>query len=161
MGFGLGTALLKLGWVDCENWDLYAVIGHHEGRPKGSSRQGQGARRPSQGEGRRKKAAEAATTSPEDRAAAATGGSRRTWKPGSVAEAYASYDRSVRTIAGWMPPDAEWLALIQALLRGPGLAGRRDRDGGLPPPEPQALRPGSASGSPRSWSRSSSARPTP
>lgn len=25
LGFGVGTAFLKLGWVDCENWDLFAV----------------------------------------------------------------------------------------------------------------------------------------
>lgn len=25
-GFGVGTLLLKRGWVDCENWDLFAVL---------------------------------------------------------------------------------------------------------------------------------------
>lgn len=25
-GFGIGTLLLKRGWVDCENWDLFAVL---------------------------------------------------------------------------------------------------------------------------------------
>jgi membrane associated rhomboid family serine protease len=115
VGFALGTALLKLGWVDCENWDLYAVIGHHEGRPKGSvpiKIKGPKADKKS----KRKKPAEAVSTSPEDRAAAATRRFQSHLEAGSVAEAYASYDKSVRTIAGWMPPDAEWLALIQALL---------------------------------------------
>jgi membrane associated rhomboid family serine protease len=113
LGFALGTAMLKLGWVDCENWDLYAVIGHHEGRPKGSvpiKVKGPKA----EAKTKRKKAAE--PTLPEDRAAAATRRLQAHLESGSVAEAYASYDKSVRTVAGWMPPDADWLALIQALL---------------------------------------------
>ncbi|HEX7445995.1 MAG TPA: rhomboid family intramembrane serine protease [Pirellulales bacterium] len=32
MGFVLGTWLLKSGRVDCEGWDLYAVLAGHEGR---------------------------------------------------------------------------------------------------------------------------------
>jgi membrane associated rhomboid family serine protease len=116
VGFVLGTALLKLGWVDCENWDLYAVLGHHEGRPKGSV--------PIKVKGpkanpkaKRKKTADA-TTSPEERADAATRRFRAHLESGSIGEAYASYAKSIRTVAGWMPPDAEWLALIQTLLEG-------------------------------------------
>lgn len=31
MGFGVGTMLVKLNWVDCENWDLYSIIsGKHD-----------------------------------------------------------------------------------------------------------------------------------
>ena len=34
-GFGVGTLLLKRGWVDCENWDLFAVMsGTHGNRVK-------------------------------------------------------------------------------------------------------------------------------
>lgn len=33
-GFALGILLLKLGAVDCENWDIFAVIGGREGRAK-------------------------------------------------------------------------------------------------------------------------------
>ena len=117
VGFLLGTALLKLGWVDCENWDLYAVLGHHEGRPKGSAPiKIKGPKAEKKAKARRPRPAEAAPTSPEDRAAAATRRFQAHLEAGSVAEAYASYDKSVRTIAGWMPSDARWLALIQALL---------------------------------------------
>jgi membrane associated rhomboid family serine protease len=116
VGFGLGTMMLKLGWVDCENWDLYAVLGHHEGRPKGlTSIKVKGPK--AEAKTSRKKAAEStSSTSPEDRGAAATRRLQAHLESGSVAEAYASYDKSIRTVAGWMPPDAEWLALIQALL---------------------------------------------
>jgi membrane associated rhomboid family serine protease len=114
VGFVLGTMMLKLGWVDCENWDLYAVLGHHEGKPKGAaSIRIKGPK--AEARTKRKKAAEA-STSPEDRGAAATRRLKAHLESGSIAEAYASYDKSVRTVAGWMPPDADWLALIQALL---------------------------------------------
>lgn len=32
-GAGLGVALLKLGWVDCENWDLFALWSGRLGQP--------------------------------------------------------------------------------------------------------------------------------
>jgi len=115
IGFAVGTALLKFGWVDCENWDLYAVLEHRAGRPKGSvpiKIKGPRAEKKT----RSRKTAEAASTSPEDRGAVATRRLRKYLEAGSVAEAYASYDKSVRTIAGWLPDEADWLALIQALL---------------------------------------------
>jgi membrane associated rhomboid family serine protease len=33
LGFALGVLILKKGWVDCENWDLFAVIGNRTGKP--------------------------------------------------------------------------------------------------------------------------------
>ncbi len=32
IGFGVGVAMLKLDWVDCENWDLFAVMAGREGK---------------------------------------------------------------------------------------------------------------------------------
>jgi hypothetical protein len=32
IGFGVGVAMLKLRWVDCENWDLFAVMAGREGK---------------------------------------------------------------------------------------------------------------------------------
>jgi membrane associated rhomboid family serine protease len=120
VGFVVATVMLKLEWVDCENWDLYSVFGNRKGKASGSSRTRS---RRSEGEEdeeprpRRSKAVEATpAVSPEDRAANATRRLKAHLEAGSVAEAYASYDKSVRTIAGWMPPDPDWLALIQALL---------------------------------------------
>ncbi len=113
LGFALGTVLLKLGLVDCENWDLYAVMAGHQGQESGSRplriKGPKADRKP-----RRRKDAEA--TSPEDRGEAATRRLREHLESGSVLEAFAVYDKSVRTIAGWTPADADWLALIQALL---------------------------------------------
>lgn len=34
MGFGLGVIMLKAGWVDCENWDLFATLAGRGGEKK-------------------------------------------------------------------------------------------------------------------------------
>ena len=33
-GFALGVVMLKARWVDCENWDLFAVMKGRHGRPE-------------------------------------------------------------------------------------------------------------------------------
>ena len=33
LGMIVGAAMLKLGWVDCENWDLFAVLERRAGQP--------------------------------------------------------------------------------------------------------------------------------
>jgi len=114
IGFGLGTALLKLGWVDCEHWDLYAVMKGHQGRPEGPKAVKVVAPKANKKAARRRPAAESA--SPEDRSAAANRRLKAHLDAGNAPEAHAAYDKSARTVPGWMPPDAEWLALIQALL---------------------------------------------
>jgi membrane associated rhomboid family serine protease len=118
VGFVVATIMLKLKWVDCENWDLYTVFGNRGGKSKGSSRRKARRSEAEEHEPRPKRKAAESTpaTSPEERAAAATRRLKGHLEAGSAAEAYASYDKSVRTIAGWMPADADWLALIQALL---------------------------------------------
>ncbi len=114
LGFGLGTALLKLGWVDCEGWDLYAVMKGRQGQVRDTS--GVEDEDPRAGRKTSRKKAVEASASPEDRAASATRKLKGHLESGSVVEAFGVYDRSVRSVAGWTPPDAEWLALIQALL---------------------------------------------
>jgi hypothetical protein len=122
VGFVVATVMLKLDWVDCEGWDLYSVFGNRERKSKSSSRKT--ARRSEQEDEevepkrRRSKTAEATepAASPGERAAAASRRLKGHLEAGSAAEAYASYDKSVRTIAGWMPADPDWLALIQAQL---------------------------------------------
>ncbi len=111
IGFGVGTALLRLGWVDCEKWDLYSVMGGHQGQLKGPDRV-----KAPKIKARKPKRSKVAEVEPEDRAAAAHRRLKAHLDAGSVVEAHASYDRSVRTVPGWVPTDADWLALIQALL---------------------------------------------
>jgi membrane associated rhomboid family serine protease len=127
VGFGLGTAMLKLGWVDCENWDLYSVMGGREGKAEEKTR-ARGKAKARRAESRTTTRSSAEAISPaslDDRSAAATRRLQAHLQAGSVAEAYAWYDKSSRTVAGWMPPEAEWLALIQALL------GAQDWPGGV------------------------------
>jgi membrane associated rhomboid family serine protease len=110
VGFLLATIMLKLKWVDCENWDLYSLHAKRYAKIPGENR------RRAEPKRRKAKAESKPTASPEDRAAAATRRLHGHLEAGSTAEAYASYDKSVRTVVGWTPPDADWLALIQALL---------------------------------------------
>jgi membrane associated rhomboid family serine protease len=118
LGFGLGVLMLKRGWVDCENWDLFAVVGHREGRPEGRRVPRVKAPKADKKAKARMRADSGGTssTSPEDRAASATRRFQAHLESGSTSEAYASYDKSVRAVPGWMPADPDWLALIQALL---------------------------------------------
>ncbi len=37
LGFVVAVVLLKLGWVDCENWDLFAVLAGRKGQSKGAA----------------------------------------------------------------------------------------------------------------------------
>ena len=37
IGFAVAVGLLKAGLVDCENWDLFAVLEGRQGRPKGAA----------------------------------------------------------------------------------------------------------------------------
>ncbi len=34
LGILVGIAMLKLRWVDCENWDIFAVMERRAGKPK-------------------------------------------------------------------------------------------------------------------------------
>ena len=116
IGFALGTALLKLGWVDCEHWDLYSVMRGQQGRPRGAGEIKVPARKPkAKGKANRQRPA-SEPTSPDDRADAAHRRLKAHLEAGAAAEAYAAYDKAVRVIPGWTPADADWLALIQALL---------------------------------------------
>ncbi len=111
VGFAVASIMLKLQWVDCENWDLYTIMGNKYARIPGENR-----RKPKPKPRSSRTAEPATATSPEDRAAAATRRLQGYLEAGSTEEAHATYDKSIRTIPGWMPPDADWLALIQALL---------------------------------------------
>jgi membrane associated rhomboid family serine protease len=111
VGFVFAVMMLKLSWVDCEGWDLFTLHAKRYTKIPGQNR------RKAKPKPKKSRAVEsAADVSTEDRAAAATRRLHGHVEAGSVEEAYASYDKSVRAIAGWMPPDADWLALIQALL---------------------------------------------
>jgi len=118
LGFALATAMLRLGWVDCEGWDLYSILKGHHGRPPAEG-VGGGVKtvkmaRKKKPKGKSK--AKAAESAPEDRYDAAHRRLRGHLDAGDVLQAHAAYDKALRTLPGWTPRDADWVALIQALL---------------------------------------------
>ncbi len=115
LGFALATAMLRLGWVDCEHWDLYSVMKGHQGRPSG----GGGVKTvkpPRKKKPKAKKPRAAEVASPEDRTEAAHLRLKGHLDAGDALGAHAAYDKAVRTLPGWTPRGADWLALIQSLL---------------------------------------------
>ena len=117
--------LLKLDLVDCENWDLFAVL---QGRQGKSKKQAQKPRvvphrvsvefdRPA-GAKKKRKARSAAprVKSIEDPSAAALRTMRLHLEQGEAEAALAVFKRSSLKLAGWNPEEADWLDLIQAVL---------------------------------------------
>lgn len=106
MGFVLGTWLVKSGRVDCEGWDLYAVLAGHEGRKVKKKKK----RKP-------KTAADAQRESQqlEARRAAALEEVRRLLTAGQVRGAHALAKKISQTLDGWQLPEEDSLKLITAL----------------------------------------------
>jgi membrane associated rhomboid family serine protease len=125
LGFCLAVALLKLKWVDCENWDLFAVLEGRQGKSKAAARRGKSRadwvlreswRAPRTNRKRQAKGSKARVASVEDAAGVALRAMRRHLELGEVEAALAVYKKSMRTIAGWRPPAADWLDLIKAVI---------------------------------------------
>ncbi len=125
IGFLLAIALLKLKWVDCENWDLFAVLEGRKGQSRTAARKARGRPVLVSAEYRREKARRpkknvnkppAAASGLEDRAAAALRTMRQHLELNEVEAALAVYNHSSRTIPAWQPPESDWIGLIQALL---------------------------------------------
>jgi membrane associated rhomboid family serine protease len=120
IGFALAAGLLKAGLVDCENWDLFAVLEGRQGKPKGAA-----TRRPrrvapeSRGPEmpvRKPKKAQEKKVSFEDPSAAAIRRFRGHLELGEVEAALGLYQDTRRKRRGWRPPDSDWLELIRALI---------------------------------------------
>jgi len=124
LGFVLAVVLLKLDLVDCEDWDLFAVL---QGRQGKSKQQAQKARvvphrvsvefdRPAGARKKRKAKSAARVKSIEDPSAAALRTMRLHLEQGEAEAALAVFKRSSLKLEGWNPEEADWLELIQAVL---------------------------------------------
>jgi len=123
LGFGLAVALLKLKLVDCENWDLFAVLDGRQGQTKAQARKTRAASRrvmvehdrPARPK-RQAKGTGHAVKSIEDAGARALRTMRLHLELGEFEAALAVYQQSSRAIPGWQPHERDWLELIQALV---------------------------------------------
>jgi membrane associated rhomboid family serine protease len=125
LGSVLGVALLKLKWVDCENWDLFAVLEGRKGQSKSAAKKARSRAVLVSAEYRRKnepkrkpkaRKGEAQVTSVEDARAVALRTMRLHLELGEVEAALAVYTKSTRALAGWQPAEPDWLDLIKAVL---------------------------------------------
>ena len=124
LGIAAGAAMLKLGWVDCENWDLFAVLERRTGKPKGSDTKTKKSRRMGSSDDRlrekprakKKERGRGEARSPEDHAAGVLRALRGHLELGETEAALAVYQKARRSPTGWQPPEREWRDLIEALL---------------------------------------------
>jgi membrane associated rhomboid family serine protease len=126
LGILLGMAMVKLHWVDCENWDLFAVLERRTGRPKRrkpKTKKAEGLvsseyRPPKESRAKKKrKGEEGGVRSVEGRAAARLQALRQHLGIGETEAALTVYHKARRSPSGWQPPESEWRDLIEALLR--------------------------------------------
>ncbi len=126
LGLVLAVVLLKLQWVDCENWDLFAVLEGRQGQSKHAAKKAKAARhlvsvefaptardKPKR---KAKKVAASAVRSVEDASAASLRTMRLHLEMGEVEAALAVYKKSSRSLSGWHLRESDWIDLIEALL---------------------------------------------
>jgi len=125
LGFVLAVVLLKLDLVDCEDWDLFAVLQGRQGKSKKHAQKTKVVPhrvsvefdRPAGSKKKRKaKSAAPRVKSIEDPSAAALRTMRLHLEQGETEAALAVFKRSSVKVAGWNPQEADWLELIQAVL---------------------------------------------
>lgn len=125
MGFGLAVLMLKFNFVDCENWDLFAVLEGRQGQSKQAAGKAKAARRLVSVEfappARPKKKRAAKGKAPqvrsvEDPSAAALRAMRLHIELGEVEAAVAVYKKSTRSLPDWQPRESDWIDLIEAIL---------------------------------------------
>lgn len=129
LGAGLAVALLKFKLVDCENWDLFALMQNRQGESKKAAKRRRSMMiRPAsellrlpgekpKGKGKKtKKGMPRPVTSIEDSSAGAIRTMRLHLEMGEIEAALAVYKKSSGKLSSWQPREPDWLDLIAALL---------------------------------------------
>jgi membrane associated rhomboid family serine protease len=113
-GLIAGIIWLKAGWVDCENWDLFAVLAGREGRASKKPRKASKSLEAKIAAARRQPKPTDEHAASEERADSALGRVRQRIAIGDLDAARAAYDRAARTIPAW-PPEADLLGIIKSM----------------------------------------------
>jgi membrane associated rhomboid family serine protease len=125
LGIIVGAAMVKLHLVDCENWDLFAVMERRTGRPKDKEPRTRKAARLVSSEYRPKekrqsrrsdRAGSGGVESVEDRSTALLRSMRHHMELGEPEAALAVYHKARRSNPAWQPPEGDWRNLIEGLL---------------------------------------------
>ena len=119
-GTVLATVLLKAGWVDCEDWDVFSLWAKRKILTRAWKERGDALDRSQKSLKQRVKATHKtdrdrdAEEDPAERAAAALARVHKLIDKGDTAGAASHYDRSRRTLAAW-PSQSDLYALIKAM----------------------------------------------
>jgi membrane associated rhomboid family serine protease len=125
LGMVVGAAMVKLRMVDCENWDLFAVMERRTGRPKSKEPRTKKADRlvsseyrprEKRGSKRKDKGGSSGDRSVEDRSAALLRTMRQHLELAEPEAALAVYQKARRADPAWQPPEGDWRNLIEAVL---------------------------------------------
>ncbi len=127
LGIVLAIALLKLGLVDCENWDLFAVLEGRQGQSKKKARKGKLARRfvsagyapeprPKARSSRKEKGTARLVKSIVDPSTKALRTFRQHLDLGEIEAALAVYQKRSRSRPDWQLSEADCRDLAEALL---------------------------------------------
>ena len=150
LGMIVGAVMVKLSLVDCENWDLFAVLERRAGKPKSKEPRTKRAahrvssefRKPAKRRSKRDSEDGASGgRSVEDRSAAMLRSLRQHLELKEPEAALAVYYKARRSNHVWQPPEQEWRDLIEALLGLPlwddAVVVMRDYIHGLESPSPR------------------------
>jgi len=113
LGFGLGTAMLKLDWVDCEGWDLYSVLAGRNLR--GTTRASERRRTIIETSDDEPDEDERPVVSPDQRRTQALQPLRRLLAAGKGSAAFALYQKTIQACQSWELPEKELLQLAELL----------------------------------------------
>jgi hypothetical protein len=125
LGIIVGAAMVKLHLVDCENWDLFAVMERRTGRPRDKEPRTKRANRLVSSEYRPRekrksrrsdKSGSGGVQSVEDRSTALVHSMRHHLEVGEPEAALAVYHKARRSNPAWNPPEGDWRNLIEGLL---------------------------------------------
>jgi membrane associated rhomboid family serine protease len=105
-GLAVGLVMLKAGWVDCENWDLLAVMKGRHGRPPEKTKKA--VREEAEREDRKAETTEAKSLANLERL-------RTAIAEGHLAAALTLYRKVDQDRGSWPPQEADLLGLIKLL----------------------------------------------
>jgi membrane associated rhomboid family serine protease len=119
LGFALAAVMLKMNWVDCENWDLFAVMSGTHGQSKGKTK-------PTRKKSRKKAVAKSGAVRGEDDEASESASAearsarmlellRKAIGAGDAGAALATFQKANQPPAACEPPEAELQSLIKLL----------------------------------------------
>jgi hypothetical protein len=115
-GFAIAAVMLKMNWVDCENWDLFAVMSRTHGSAKDTPARKTKKRRVRAADPAQAKRSEIeADRSPEAKSAAKLERLKRAIADGLAVEALAIHEKTSQALSGWELPEADLFGLIKLL----------------------------------------------